>query len=162
MLEQGKDDNNSTVDNPDEDNDGVLNDDDDCPDTAPGAATDTQGCSNEQNKDQTAKTTDDGMSAGMIFMWTLIIGGIVVLVGAAVILLNLKKDEDVDIGNISGATGSSEDKAWEMPVLDGTAEVDGNGNRLQQIPRMDCRTSPEIPRFWMDRRTTCRVVSATS
>ena len=37
------------------------------------------------------------MSSGMIFMWTLIIGGIIVLVGAAVILLNLKKDEDVEI-----------------------------------------------------------------
>ena len=89
-----------------------MNEDDECPDTAPGAATDTQGCSNEQNKNQAAKTTeDDGMSSGMIFMWTLIIGGIIVLVGAAVILLNLKKDEEVEISTVSEVTGSSEDKS---------------------------------------------------
>ena len=31
-------------------------------------------------------------------------------------------------------TASSDDKAWEMPVLDGTAEVDGNGIDLSKFP----------------------------
>ena len=137
--------NNSTVEDPDEDNDGVLNEDDECPDTAPGAATDTQGCSNEQNKNQAAKTTeDDGMSSGMIFMWTLIIGGIVVLVGAAVILLNLKKDEDVEISTVSEVTDSSEDKSWEMPVLDGTAEVTNDGIDLSKFPGW---TSEQVQKY---------------
>ena len=56
--------NNSTLVDLDSDNDGILNDVDECPDTAEGAATDTQGCSNEQNKNQVFKDTeDDGLSS---------------------------------------------------------------------------------------------------
>ena len=70
---------NSTIVDLDSDNDGILNDVDECPDTEEGAATDTQGCSNEQNKNQVFKDTeDDGLSSGMKFMWTLITIGVIV------------------------------------------------------------------------------------
>ena len=52
-------DNNTVVDDLDSDNDGILDEFDDCPDTEAGAATDTQGWSNEQNKNQVYKDTEE-------------------------------------------------------------------------------------------------------
>ena len=65
---------------------------DECPGTEEGAATDTQGCSDEQNRNQSYKDTEeDGLSSGMTFMWTLIIIGVIVLLSAGAILLKQKK-----------------------------------------------------------------------
>ena len=125
---------NTTVDDLDSDNDGILNDLDECPGTEEGAATDTQGCSNEQNKNQASKDTDeDGLSSGMTFMWTLIIGGIIVLLGAGTILLKQKKEEEFE-GENSPIVETTEAKNWEMPVLDGTSEVEASGLDLSKFP----------------------------
>jgi hypothetical protein len=119
--------NNTVVDDFDSDNDGVLDDLDECPGTEEGAAIDTQGCSNEQNKNQVFKDTDEeGLSSGMKFMWTLIIVGIIVLVSAGAILLRQKKEEDLD-SETSLIVETTEAKSWEMPVLDGTSAEETSG-----------------------------------
>ena len=126
--------NNTVVDDLDSDNDGVLDDVDECPDTAEGAATDTQGCSNEQNKNQVYKDTEeDGLSSGMTFMWTLIICGIIVLIGAATLLLKQKKEEDFE-DEISQIPELAETKTWDMPVLDGTSPEESTGPDLSRFP----------------------------
>ena len=97
------------------DNDGVPDEIDDCPETAPDTPTDTQGCSNEQNKQQTYEdTSDDESSAGMKFMLTLIIGGIIVLIGASVIFFSKKKED----GGITNGELMESDKNWELANQD--------------------------------------------
>ena len=108
----------------DSDGDGILDEVDDCPDTVTGAATDTQGCSNEQNKKQVVdESGEDEDSSGMTFMLTLITIGLLVLVGAGTILLTKKKEpEDDDVSAEMIATEAADSKNWEMPVLNGSAE----------------------------------------
>jgi len=108
----------------DSDGDGILDEVDDCPDTVTGAATDTQGCSNEQNKKQVVdESGEDEESSGMTFMLTLITIGLLVLVGAGTILLTKKKEpEDDDVSAEMIATEAADSKNWEMPVLNGSAE----------------------------------------
>tara|TARA_B100000700_G_scaffold96240_1_gene108317 strand:- start:326 stop:2383 length:2058 start_codon:yes stop_codon:yes gene_type:complete len=128
------DDNNTTINEVDSDNDGILDELDDCPNTEAGAATDTQGCSNEQNKNQVYnKPDEDGLSSGMIFMWVLIIGGIIILVGAGYILLKTKKDEEFE-GVSAPIPEISEAKSWDMPVLDGTTPAEATGPDLSRFP----------------------------
>jgi hypothetical protein len=119
--------NNTTLDS---DGDGILDEVDDCPDTVAGAATDTQGCSNEQNKKQVIdESGEDEESSGMTFMLTLITIGLLVLVGSGTILLTKKKEpEDDDVTAEMIATESADSKNWEMPVLDGSAEDAGKVN----------------------------------
>ena len=105
------------------DGDGVPNEIDECPDTEQGSATDTQGCSNEQNKKQTSDNSGENEdSSGLTFMLTLIVGGLIVLLGAGSILLSKKKEGDSD-ENSAPAPDVATTKSWEMPVLDGTAET---------------------------------------
>ena len=126
--------NNSTVVDLDSDNDGILNDVDECPDTEEGAATDTQGCSNEQNKNQVFKDTEeDGLSSGMKFMWTLITIGVIVLLGAGTVLLRKNKEGDLD-EELSQIVETTDAKSWDMPVLDGTSEAENLGFDLSRFP----------------------------
>jgi phosphatidylserine/phosphatidylglycerophosphate/cardiolipin synthase-like enzyme len=121
----------------DSDGDGIDDEIDDCPDTIVGAATNPQGCSSEQRKNQTAETAgEEENSNGMTFMLTLIIGGIVVLLGAGSILLMKKKEETEDDLSIESPE-IVESKSWEMPVLDGTSSADSG----------DQNTEPELNKF---------------
>ena len=132
--ETDDEDQNSTIIDNDIDNDGVINSQDECPKTLEGEAVDMQGCSNEQNKNQVYKDTEeDGLSSGMKFMWTLIIGGIVVLLGAGAILLKKDKEEDID-SESSLEAHQTEEKSWEMPVLDGTSHEESSGINLNRFP----------------------------
>ena len=107
---------------------------DECPGTEEGAATDTQGCSDEQNRNQSYKDTEeDGLSSGMTFMWTLIIIGVIVLLSAGAILLKQKKEEDLD-SETSQIVETTEAKSWEMPVLDGTSADETGGIDLSRFP----------------------------
>lgn len=121
----------------DSDNDGIDDEIDDCPDTIAGAATNLQGCSNEQRKNQTAETAgEEESSNGMTFMLTLIFGGIVVLLCAGSILLMKKKEGTEDDLSIESPE-IAESKSWEMPVLDGTSPADTDGQN----------TEPELNKF---------------
>ena len=118
------DDSNDIVDI-DSDGDGVNDDVDDCLGTEVGAATDTQGCSNQQNKDQTVDdSSESGSSSGMDFMLTLITIGTIILLGAGTILLTKKKEEDEDSGLEIDAPEIADAKSWDIPVLDGTNPVE--------------------------------------
>lgn len=109
----------------DSDGDGVNDDVDDCLGTEAGAATDTQGCSNQQNKEQSVDdSAESDSSSGMDFMMTLIIIGTIVLLGAGTILLTKKKEEEEDSGLEIDAPEIAESKSWDMPVLDGTNPVE--------------------------------------
>ena len=126
---------NTTIDDPDTDNDTVPNEIDECPGTKEGVAIDTQGCSDEQNRDQASKDEDDdGLSSGMIFMWTLIIGGIIVLLGAGTLLLKQKKEGDEEEIEAHSVAEIADAKSWDMPVLDGTSEVEEEGIDLSKFP----------------------------
>ena len=115
--------NNDSIDDTidlDSDNDGIENFLDECPGTKAGAATDSQGCSSEQNKNQTSDASgEEDSSSGLDFMSVLIIGGLIVLLGAGTILLTKKKDASEDDFSIASPE-IVESKSWEMPVLDGT------------------------------------------
>ena len=67
-------------------------------------------------------------------MMTLIIGGIVVLIGASLIFFSQKKEGDED--EVSSAVPEvSEAKSWDMPVLDGTEEVNQeSGPDMSKFP----------------------------
>ena len=69
----------------------------------------------------------------MTFMWTLIIGGIIVLFGAGAILLKQKKEEDFE-DEISQIPELAETKSWDMPVLDGTSPEESGGLDLSRFP----------------------------
>ena len=109
----------------DSDNDGILDDIDDCPNTQPGSATDTQGCSNEQNKQQTYDDTEDEESStGMNFMLTLIIGGIIVLIGASLIFFTQKKEGD----DVTSAGLVDSEKNWDSDVAESPESEDSRIN----------------------------------
>ena len=63
---------NNTTDNPDADNDGVLDTEDDCPSTPAGVATDAKGCSSQQRtelvEDSTESTTGDSAQSFFLIL----------------------------------------------------------------------------------------------
>lgn len=125
----------TVIEDTDSDNDTVPNEIDECPGTKEGVAIDTQGCSDEQNRDQASKDEDDdGLSSGMIFMWTLIIGGIIVLLGAGTLLLKQKKEGDEEEIEAHSVAEIADAKSWDMPVLDGTSEVEEESIDLSKFP----------------------------
>ena len=58
----------------------------------------------------------------MTFMIILIVGGLLVLIGAGIVLLTRDKDSEVNVATINPAVEVNDAKNWEMPVLDGSAE----------------------------------------
>ena len=70
----------------------------------------------------------------MIFMWTLIIGGIIVLLGAGTLLLKQKKEGDEEEIEAHSVAEIADAKSWDMPVLDGTSEVEEEGIDLSKFP----------------------------
>ena len=102
----------------DSDGDGIIDSLDECPDTGTGLATDTQGCSSQQNKDQTSNQAgEEESSKGLNFMLWLVVGGILVLIGAGVILVMRAKPEGEGDGIFEEL---SEVKNFDIPILDGT------------------------------------------
>ena len=126
--------NNTTTE--DSDGDGILDSFDDCPNTIAGVATDTQGCSNEQNKDQTANQAGEEESpTGLNFMLWLIAAGVITLIGATIILFLRTKPEEGDIQ----FEELGEVKNFDMPILDGTTPepIVASGPDMSKFPRWD-------------------------
>ena len=113
------DDNQTTQEEIDSDNDGLPDLVDECPDTELGVAIDSQGCSNEQNKQQSYKEEEES-SSGMTFMLILIVGAVVVLIGAATVLLRKEKP-----GEETVLIDSEIDKNWEAHNEDSQSDMDG-------------------------------------
>jgi phosphatidylserine/phosphatidylglycerophosphate/cardiolipin synthase-like enzyme len=110
----------------DDDEDGVLNSNDDCPDTPADTPTDVSGCSLDQ-RNQKAGDASGGAEEGFgeNFMLLLMLGGLVLLIGAAYgIILSRKQNEarkdwvtDQHIDDVVGTEAQ-----WDQPVLDGRAD----------------------------------------
>ena len=66
---------NNTTDNPDADNDGVLDTEDECPGTPAGVATDAKGCSSQQRTELVEDSTDNtaGDSAQSFFLTLMVL-----------------------------------------------------------------------------------------
>jgi len=122
------------VNNNDADGDGIPDDEDECPNTPPETATDTQGCSNEQNKEQSSDDSQGSNdSSGLNFMIILIVIGTIICGGALFVLLR-NPTPQVDV--LEGIDDDS--KSYEMPVLDGTNEVENQGGiDMSKFPGWD-------------------------
>ena len=118
--------NDTTTPSPDEDNDTILNEQDKCPNTPAGAATDSEGCSSKQRADLVNTDADDtsGGSAESMFLG-LMIGALILSGGAYVILQNKRSDSEDVKDSITAESFAmaqvmpeGETPAWEAPVLD--------------------------------------------
>ena len=108
----------------DTDSDGIKDSIDDCPGTLAGAATDTQGCSNQQNKQLNSdETSTKGDSPGLSFMLYLVGGGILILLSAGAILMLKSKGEEEHQSNFVDIPDES--KSWDLPILDASSTSDG-------------------------------------
>ncbi len=105
----------------DSDGDGVPDDIDECPNTNT-TFTDTQGCSKDQNKEQSSGGEEKEDSGGFGFMMILVILGGLILVGAGAILLFATKGSEDVISDQEISLVEVSEKSWEMPVLDGTSD----------------------------------------
>ena len=113
----------TVVDN-DQDDDGVVNDADDCPDTAPGVATDAQGCSSDQRADLVGDSTENVAGDGaQSFFLILMIAALILSGGAYVVLRGMRSDSESVKDAISEAafaevsTGVVGNENWQQPVL---------------------------------------------
>ena len=135
----GNETNNTGNDSLDDDNDGVLDVDDDCPDTLPDTPTDIDGCSLaqlNQNAGDSSGEAEEGM--GATFMLLLMLGGALLLIGAANGIIQSRKEKSevkdwVGEEELNAVIGSSE--SWEQPVLDGQASDDQSGLSDQDLAR---------------------------
>ena len=131
---------NNTTDNPDADNDGVLDTEDECPGTPAGVATDAKGCSSQQRTELVEDSTDNtaGDSAQSFFL-TLMVLALLLSVGAYVVLRNMRAESEEVKDAISEAafadiapTSVSND-GWQQPVLN--ASPSGiTPDMLAQVP----------------------------
>jgi len=135
----GNETNNTGNDSLDDDNDGILDVDDDCPDTLPDTPTDIDGCSLaqlNQNAGDSSGEAEEG--TGATFMLLLMLGGALLLIGAANGIIQSRKEKSdvkdwVGEEELNAVIGSSE--SWEQPVLDGQASDNQSGLLDQDLAR---------------------------
>ena len=138
---QPVDNNNGNVQtSTDDDEDGVLNEADDCPETPAGVATDAQGCSSQQRAELVEDSTENtsGDSAQSFFL-ILMISALILSAGAYVVLRGMRSEaEDVKDAISEAAfadvvTTPVTTEGWQQPVLNAT----GSGvtpAMLAQVP----------------------------
>ena len=112
----------------DDDGDGVLNQDDECPDTPANTATDAGGCSLQQRasvvEDSVESTSGD---AAQSFFLTLMILALALSGGAYVVLRKMRSDAEEVKDSISEAafadiaSTSTVSGEWQQPVLDASS-----------------------------------------
>ena len=136
-------DNQSNETSVDDDQDGVLNADDDCPDTPADTPTDVSGCSSDQRNQKAGDSSgaaEEGL--GETFMLLLMLGGLLLLIGAVYGIVQSRKDTEarkdwVTDQHIDDVVGT--DAQWEQPVLDGRQdEVESPlASELDRFPGWD-------------------------
>ena len=127
----------------DDDQDGVLNADDDCPDTPANTPTDVSGCSSDQRNQKAGDSSgaaEEGF--GETFMLLLMLGGLLLLIGAVYGIVQSRKQNEarkdwVTDQHIDDVVGT--DAEWEQPVLDGRQDdVESNpASELDRFPGWD-------------------------
>ena len=112
----------------DDDNDGVKNSADKCPATPADVPINVEGCSSEQRLAQATPSGGEETGFGAGFMLALMIAGVVLAIGAFLVLRNIeaaaegKKDLiTLDPANHEALLADPiESQDWQTPVLDGT------------------------------------------
>jgi phosphatidylserine/phosphatidylglycerophosphate/cardiolipin synthase-like enzyme len=112
----------------DDDNDGVKNSADKCPATPADVPINVEGCSSEQRLAQATPSGGEETGFGAGFMLALMIAGVVLAIGAFLVLRNIeaaaegKKDLiTLDAANHEALLADPiESQDWQTPVLDGT------------------------------------------
>ena len=135
----GNETNNTVDESLDSDGDGIVDIEDDCPDTLPGAITDISGCSLaqlNQNAGSSSGEADKGM--GEIFMLLLMLGGALLLIGAANGIIKTRKSKSevkdwIEEEELNAVVGS--DAGWDQPVLDGQASETSSALSAQDLGR---------------------------
>ena len=108
-----------------------MNVDDDCPDTLPDTSTDISGCSLAQlNQNAESSSGDPEKGMGEIFMLLLMLGGALLLIGAANGIIQNRKNKSevkdwIEEEELNSVLGSN--AVWDQPVLDGQAPETQSG-----------------------------------
>ena len=136
---------NNETDEPsiDDDQDGVLNSVDECPDTPLSTPTDVNGCSTAQRNEQAGDASGEAEEGfGETFMLLLMIGGLLLLIGAVYGIVQSRKETEarkdwVTDQHIDDVIGT--EAQWEQPVLDGRGDEPSSplANELNRFPGWD-------------------------
>ncbi|MEC7253775.1 MAG: lamin tail domain-containing protein [Candidatus Thermoplasmatota archaeon] len=124
----------------DDDQDGVLNSNDECPDTPAETPTDVSGCSSDQRNQKAGDAAGEAEEGfGENFMLILMLGGLLLLVGAVYGIVQSRKETEatkdwVTEQHIDDVVGTNSE--WEQPVLDGRSEDEASplANDLERFP----------------------------
>ena len=127
----------------DDDSDGVLNSNDDCPDTPEGTPTDVSGCSLDQRNVKAGDASGEAEEGfGENFMLLLMVGGLLLLVGAVYGIVQSRKQNEsrkdwVTDQHIDDVVTT--EAQWEEPVLDGRSEDTTSplASELERFPGWD-------------------------
>jgi hypothetical protein len=128
-----------------------LNENDDCPDTPADTPTDIDGCSLSQlnqNAGDSSGEADEGM--GATFMLLLMLGGALLLIGAANGIIQTRKNKSegkdwIEEEELNAVIGS--DATWDQPVLDGQAPDTENGISTQDLERFPGWDSAMVEKY---------------
>ena len=139
---------NSTLD---DDADGVINADDDCPGTMADIPVNGAGCSSEQRLIQATPSSSDESGLGSMLMLILMLAGVVLAAGAFMILRNIEAEAEAakDLITLDAASHdaltaepvSTDD--LQTPVLDGSGPSDApealaiTQSDLERVPGWD-------------------------
>ncbi len=135
----------------DADNDGILDDDDLCPDTPTGVSRDLTGCSAEQRALLATPSDQEGENLGADLMMILMISAALLLVGAFLILnrINKNAEEEKDLVTLTAINTDANDFAepiqtsdWEMPVLDGSSSQEQKSEEAAGVSQADLLRFP--------------------
>jgi len=112
----------------DDDNDGVINADDECPDTLADLAVNLQGCSTEQRLVLATPSSGDETNLGSKLMLMLMVAGVILAVCAFLVLRNIEQEAE-DAKDLITLESAQLDAlaadpisidGFQAPVLDGT------------------------------------------
>lgn len=129
----------------DADNDGVLDEGDECPETEPEAATDERGCSSAQRAENVQDSTENtSEGAASSFFMTVMVLALLLSVGAYVVLRNMRNVEHSakqsvhDAAFADGLSGTVEPE-WPEPVLDASQPTVSQA-MLDRVPGWNAET----------------------
>ena len=150
-------DNNQTYDpNADDDGDGIINADDECPNTEPGGLTDQEGCSSEQLNELADASDGEKDQTGPNTMLIVMIVAAIFTAGAFLILKNLENkanaakdlvsldEQNLMIAENSAALATEE---WTAPILDGSTQETGSGISAEDVAKFPGWTEEIIQRY---------------
>ena len=150
-------DNNQTYDpDADDDGDGIINADDECPNTEAGGLTDQKGCSSEQLNELADASDGEKDQTGPNTMLIVMIVAAIFTAGAFLVLKNLESKANaakdlvsLDEQNLMIAENSAEvaTEEWTAPVLDGSTQNTDSGISAEDVAKFPGWTEEIIQRY---------------